>query len=105
MLEQLVDYFLTQPKRLVTSGQLVARCGSFLLVAGLIAHAATRSLSVVRGMAGAPQAAPSLADLLPAVPTWWVPESATGFGLGALLLVVGMVALRTGRIYERVLRH
>jgi hypothetical protein len=105
MLEHLVDYFLTQPKRLVTLGQVAARCGNFLLLVGVAAYAATRSLSVVQSMAGVPQNAPTLADLLPAVPTWWVPESVAGFGLGGLLLVGGMVALRTGRIYERVLRH
>ncbi len=103
MLEHLVDYFLAQPKRLVTLGQGLIRSGGFLVVLGVIAHAATTSVSVVRGMAGAQHSAPALADLLPAVPTWWVPESAVGFGLAALLLLAGVVAVRTGRTYERVL--
>lgn len=105
MLEHLVDYFLTRPKRLVALGQVLIRSGGFLVVLGVIAHAATNSLSVVRGMADGRQSAPTLADLLPAVPTWWVPESAVGFGLVALLLLAGVVALRTGRMCERVLRH
>ena len=105
MLEHLVDYFLTRPKRLVALGRVLTRFGGFLVVLGAIAHAATKSLSVVRGMAGAHQTDPTLADLLPAVSTWWVPESAVGFGLAALLLLAGVVAVHTGRMYERVLRH
>lgn len=105
MLEHLMDYFLTRPKRLVALGQVLTRFGGFLVVLGAIAHAATKSLSVVRGMAGVHQTDPTLADLLPAVPTWWIPESALGFGLVALLLLAGVVALHTGRMYERLLRH
>lgn len=105
MLEHLVDYFLTRPKRLVALGQVLTRFGGFLVVLGVIAHAATKSLSVVRGMAGVRQTDTTLADLLSAVPTWWVPESAVGFGLAALLLLAGLVALHTGHMYERVLRH
>ncbi len=105
MLEHLVDYFLTRPKRLVALGQVLIRSGGFLVILGVIAHAATNSLSVVRGMTVAQQSDPTLADLVPAVPTWWVPESAVGFGLVALLLLAGVVALRTGRLYERVLRR
>jgi len=105
MLEHLVDYFLTRPKRLVALGQVLIRSGGFLVILGVIAHAATNSLSVVRSMAGSQQSVPTLADLLPPVPTWWVPESAVGFGLVALLLLSGVVALRTGRMYERALRH
>lgn len=105
MLEHLVDYFLTRPKRLVALGQMLARTGGFLAVLGVIAHAATKSLSVVRGMTGGDQTDPTLADLLPGLPTWWVPESAIGFGLAALLFLAGVVELRTGRMYERVLRY
>lgn len=105
MLEHLVDYLLTRPKLLMALGQMSIRSGAFLVLLGVIAPAATNSLSVVRGMAGAQQSAQTLANLLPAVPTWWVPESAVGFGLAALLLLAGVVSLRTGRLYERVLRH
>jgi hypothetical protein len=103
MLERLVDYFLTQPKRLVGLGQALAQFGGFLLVGGVIANAATKSLSVVRGMVG-DHTESTLADLLPGLPTWWVPESAVGFALAVLLTLAGVVALHTGRLYERALR-
>lgn len=105
MLEHLLDYFLTRPKRLIALGRVLTRFGGFLVVLGVIAHAATKSLSVVRGMAGGYQTVPTLADLLSALPTWWVPESAVGFGSVALHIMAGVVALRIGRMYERVLRY
>lgn len=105
MLEHLLDYFLTRPKRLIALGRGLTRFGGFLVVLGVIAHAATKSLSMVRGVAGGYQTVPTLADLLPVLPTWWVPESAVGFASVALLILAGVVALRTGRVYERALRY
>lgn len=105
MVEHLLDYFLTQPRRLVGLGRSLVNVGGFLVVAGAIAHAATASVSVVRGIAGGVQPNVMLVNLMPGMPTWWIPEGVFGFGLAALVVLAGVAALRTGRVYERLLRH
>jgi hypothetical protein len=47
--------------------------------------------------------APTLATLMPDVPTWWVPESLAGGFLPVLMIVVGALIVVTGRRFKRML--
>ena len=105
MLKKLVDFFLTRPKRLVALEQVLTSISSVLVVLGATAHGATKSLSLVSGIAGGRHTAPTLANLLLALPTRRVPESAIGFGLVTSLILAEVVALRAGRMYDRVRRY
>lgn len=105
MLDHLLDYFLTQPRRLVESGRALMGLASFVAVIGVITRVATTAASVVHGMRGASDPASRVADFLPGLPTWWVPETVFGYGLVLLLFGAGFVAVQTGQKYERLLRH
>lgn len=101
MVDRLIDYFLNEPRRLVTLGAALVRVGGFLFIAGLVGQVASTAVSAVKGLGGAPHADGPLADVLPDYLSFWMPESALGFGLALLLLAAGLVAARTGRVYER----
>ncbi len=101
MIDRLIDHFLSEPRRLVTLGAALVRFGGFLLVAGLVGQAATTAVSAVKGLGGAAHVGVPLADVLPEYLSLWMPESVLGFGLALLLLAAGLVAARTGRLYER----
>lgn len=103
MLDRLLDYFLGEPRRLVALGAALVRIGGFLLVAGLVGQVATTAVSAVKGLAVAPRVEVPLADVLPGYLSSWMPESVLGFGLALLLLAAGLLAARTGRVYERYL--
>ncbi len=103
MLDRLLDYFLGEPRRLVALGAALVRIGGFLLVAGLVGQVATTTVSAVKVLAGAPRVEVPLADVLPGYLSSWMPESALGFGLALFLVAGGLVAARTGRVYERFL--
>lgn len=105
MLERFVDFFLTEPRRLVSLGTMLVRLGGALFIAGLIGHVATTGVSVVKGLAGGPRTDVLLADVLPGYVSTWVPETVAGFGLALLLLVAGLWAARIGRTYQRYLGH
>jgi hypothetical protein len=101
MVERLIDFFLGEPRRLVALGAALVRAGGFLFVAGLVGQVATTAVSAAKGLAGAPRVDVALADVLPDYLSRWMPESALGFGLALLLVAAGLVAARTGRVYER----
>lgn len=101
MVDRLIDYFLSEPRRLVALGAALVRFAGLLLVAGLVGEVATTAVSAVKGLAGAARVDVPLADVLPNYLSVWMPESALGFGLALLLLAAGLVAARTGRVYER----
>lgn len=103
MLERMIDYFLSEPRRLVTLGAALVRSGGFLFVAGFVGHVATTAASAVKGLAGATRVDVPLADVFPDYLSFWMPESVTGFCFALLLVVAGVAAARTGRVYERYL--
>lgn len=103
-LELVVDYFLSQPRRLVALGRGLLNVAGLIMVAAAVAHAATTAASIVRGIGGGARPSMLLTELLPSVPTWWVPESAMGLCLAVLIALGGAIALHTGRMYEKLLR-
>ncbi|WP_349742942.1 hypothetical protein [Roseateles cavernae] len=103
MLERLTDYFISKPRRLVTLGAALVRAGGFLLVAGLVGQAATTAASAVNALGGAARAEVALSEVLPGYLSVWMPESAFGYAVAILLLIAGLFAARTGRVYERYL--
>lgn len=103
MLEGLIDYFVTKPRRLVTLGAALVRAGGFLLVTGLLGQVATTGASAVKGLGGAAPAEVALSEMLPGYLSVWMPESAFGYAMAILLLTAGLIAARTGRANERYL--
>ncbi len=84
MLDKIADYFITEPQRINAIGEVFFRLGTTLILAGLFAHFATTVVSTVTISAAQSTHMPqSLADLLPGIPTWWIPESILG-GLPAV---------------------
>ena len=103
MLEGLIDYFITKPRRLVTLGAALVRAGGFLLVTGLLGQVATTGASAVKGLGGAAPAKVALSEMLPGYLSVWMPESAFGYVMAILLLIAGLIAARSGCAYERYL--
>ena len=103
MLERLLNFFLAEPHRLTILGAALARAGGFFLIAGLVGQVATTAASTVQGLAHIRPATASLSDVLPEYLSTWMPESALGFSLVALMLALGLWTVRVGRAYERQL--
>lgn len=101
MLELLTNYFLAKPRRLVALEAALVRAGGFLLVAGLVGQVANIGASAVKRLGGGAQAEVALSDELPGYLHAWMPESALGYAVAILMLVAGLIAARTGRVYER----
>ena len=105
MYEKFLHYVLTVPGRLVGAGRLAARSGLLLLFIGLCGRVATTGVAVLSARVPGAARATALADVYPALPTWWVPETAFGFVLCAVLIACGIAAARTGKKLQRYLNH
>ncbi|SOY71785.1 conserved hypothetical protein [Cupriavidus phytorum] len=105
MLERCLEYFLTEPRRLVNLGSALLQAGGLLLVAGLLGFLVTTAGSVVTGMATRTRPVVELAEVLPGLPTWWVPESLAGYGFAVCCGLIGLWAIQAGRTYQRLLGH
>lgn len=105
MLERCVDFFLGEPRRLVQLGLALLRIGCVLIGVGLLGAAATTAVSVVKGLGGGVRPTVELAEVIPSLPTWWIPESALGYGFALCSVAAGIWTIHTGRTYQRLLQY
>lgn len=102
MYEYLPEYLLADPDRMVGLGRGLARTGSFVLMIGVIGHAATTATMVVQGIGKHAAEPQSLAMLYPSLPTWWIPESILGSLPALVLVVAGMTLAAMGKEIKRI---
>lgn len=105
MLNRLAEYFLEEPRRLVSFGGVLVRVGGLLFIAGLIGKVAAAAKAAVSGLTGAELSGEVLlSGVLPGALSIWIPEGVLGFSASLALVVSGAVASRTGIKYERLIR-
>lgn len=85
MLEMLTRSFTRSPGRLVRAGLWMFLAGAAALLCAALAQ-----------MAAAQPAGQELAARFPSLPTWFVPETASGFTLAATLVCWGVWAMGAG---------
>lgn len=104
MVEQIVGYFLTEPKRLRWFGAHLFQIGAFLALAGLISNFFTTAIGVTRSLSGQPASPVMIADFFPGVPLWWVPETLVGASITVVLIVLGLYLAHVGKQIDRFIR-
>src|SRR3954462_7081697 len=77
------------PGRAMVVGKTLFLAGSILIVGAVFARAGLANHNTARAEAKLPPVS-TLAEAYPQYPTWIVPEGPVGFGIAALLVVVGM---------------
>ena len=83
------DLIAQYPKRAVVLGKTFLLAGSILVLGAVFARAGLVNTNAERAEAGLP-ALRTLAEAYPRHPTWLVPEGPIGFGISAVLVLVGM---------------
>ena len=101
MFDAITDFFLSKPQRITIAGGLLFRIGAALAFFALVGRLATVGISAIASMGGTAAPARSLADVYPALPTWFVPESVPGYFGALLLLAAGTALVVTGKRVER----
>jgi hypothetical protein len=77
------------PWRALVLGKAVFLAGCILILGAVFARASLSNLNSARAEGKLP-AVHTLAEAYPQYPTWLVPEGPVGFGIAAVLVLVGM---------------
>ena len=101
MLDQFMDYFLMKPKRMISLGRFLFNIGCIVIVIALIAHIGTTATGIMGALGGAIGQEKSLAEMYPALPTWWIPESIIGAIPALALIAVGIWLNLSGKQVQR----
>jgi len=96
-LEQIHDYFLSKPYRIVRWGFAISLAGMALLACGLLA----RLLMIVVPGKAKPK---NLDLLLPYFPTWWIPETWFGYFCAVMIILTGLIVYGVGRRMATLVR-
>ncbi|WP_416761849.1 hypothetical protein ACNI65_06280 [Roseateles sp. So40a] len=102
-LERLVDLLFSSPQRWMDWGRAVVFVSLGVLFLGLVARVALQGAAVVGSLAVGLNAPGRLSELLPSIPTWWVPETLSGFTLWLVIAAAGAMAARHGRYLKRLM--
>ena len=77
------------PRHAVVVGKALLLAGGILVLAAVFARIGLANLNAERAGAKLPPVR-RLAEAFPQYPTWFVPETVTGFGIAAFLVVAGV---------------
>lgn len=99
MLSHLLAFVLSRPQAIEAAGDLASRVAACALSAGFIVKALTAFISSLPGA----KASVTAQQLLPGVPTWWIPESSEAVVAWGLVLGLGISAIMAGRLLRREL--
>lgn len=97
------EFFLLHPKRLVVVGEALYSIAATLAIFGACASVYTGAVAAIYRLGHQVRSQLTLADLLPGLPTWWVPETLLGFVFVIAVAIVGAVIAREGGNLERLL--
>lgn len=103
MLDDLLELLFRFPGACRAFGVALYTVAGLALVCGAYAQVGTSAASVATGMAGQPPFT-EVAQLLPGVWTWWIPESFFGALFYAILVCAGTALALTAKKVERQLR-
>ncbi len=101
MLERLFLSLLNPPSRLRDLGATLFHIGLSLCAVGLVLQGASRIVEVTQRMGNAVVPESAAAYLLPALPTWFIPESLVGFAFWISVAAVGWCCQSYAKDFER----
>ncbi len=103
MLSTFYEYLLNRPAMLRIVGSVLWRIGCFGLLAGALAAAVTAIFGVVASMTGSVNA--GYQQMVPGLPTWWIPESPLGVSFYLTLMLVAFIVNNFARELQRALKY
>lgn len=101
-MDHVIEFFLSEPKRLMSLGHSLVTVGAMIIIIGLIGNVATSSISAVHLIGAVSSPTPTLAQLYPNFWTWWISESFIGSVPALLIAATGICMTLLGRDLQRV---
>lgn len=101
MLERLFLSLLNPPSRLRDLGTTLFHIGLSLCAVGLVLQGVSSIVEVTQTMGKTAVPESAAAHLLPALPTWFIPESLLGFVFWVAIAAVGWLCQSYAKDFER----
>lgn len=95
---------LEKPKTVRWWGKLLFNAGGLATIVGIWGVLALRAIAMPAKLGVTAALTRSLADAYPALPTWWIPESAVGFILSLGVAAVGLWLVMATKHLNRTFR-
>lgn len=102
MWDEIVEYFLSEPKRLRSLGGSLVSVGCWVAIFAAIGRVVVIANSAIPATRRAEPL--SLDALYPSLHTWWIPETPFAAMCTLALILLGLWMSSVGKKYERVLR-
>ncbi len=97
MSDLVLMFLLSRPHRVTLAGRVLYRFAAFQVLAGVIAQLLTTTLRSTQPHGNYRL----IADVLPNLPTWWIPESVLGTIAVTTVAAIGLAIAYGGRQFER----
>lgn len=103
LLESLRYHLWRRPQVLIGTGNLIVHVAVYWFLAGLLSNVVVQVTSVMHAMLPRTlEAKASISDVLPVIPTWWIPESTMSFLLLIVMGAIGVWLALTGKRLRRL---
>ncbi|BFO54269.1 hypothetical protein AVXHC19_10720 [Acidovorax sacchari] len=101
--ETLLANLLSKPQVAITTGHLIFRGALMCCTAGCLLQVPVKAISIVHALGSQTHTTDvSLSDVLPGIPTWWIPESAISFALLIMAGAFGVWLAHSGKRLRRL---
>lgn len=102
-MEDVYSWLISRPGLIYNTGNCMWSAGFALLLSGLFNLLMKAAISPF----SSPHAGQEngIAAIFPSIPTWWIPETAFGFGFALLLIVLGVLLALEGKKLKRVMDY
>lgn len=101
-IRDLQDEILSRPLLLVNVGLVLTYLASMAIIFGLAMRVYTSVIQSVLLVSSMEQL-PSVKEVIQIIPTWWVPESALGYVLAVMAVIVGLGLWSVGKNLKRLM--
>lgn len=105
MFDKIIDYFVTEPRRLTELGAVLWHLGAGIIFIGFFGNVITVATSAVESLASHEAHAKTLAEMFPSFSTWWIPESVIGGIPAACVCGLGLWFQLAGKRIQLILKH
>lgn len=98
---QIEAYFFERPKLIMGIGRMIVLLGYLIIFAGIVGRAGVNLLNIRSPQIGGQIATKTIADILPGLPLWWVPETVAGVVPALALVMIGICIRMHGKNIKR----
>lgn len=102
MFKELFLSLMFPPSRLKTLGAMLNRLGAAMTILGLFLQVGLKAVVLLQSMSRVSPVSSSIENVLPGLPTWFIPESAGGFAFWVTIAALGLYCQYLAKEIKRV---